>query len=238
MPSSNTFTTTLLPPPNKPLTRPTPTTPTPPTNPQAFNDAFTVRTKVFVDEQSCSLDEELDADDPRSWHWVIYDDTKPIATIRLVPPPHAPHAAFADPAQATTLPRYDLQAEPCVRITRVAVLTEYRGNGLGRELVEAALGWAATHGDEIQEAYERVIREEEEEGKKKKMMMMGEKEGEGRGSEMGELRRWTGLALAHAQVSVEKMYVRMGFRTDEPLGRWMEEGIEHVGMWRCVQVCG
>ena len=43
---------------------------------------------------------------------------------------------------------------------------------------------------------------------------------------------WDGLVLCHAQVSVEKMYVRLGFTTDERLGRWVEEGIEHLGMWK------
>ncbi|KAF7507027.1 hypothetical protein GJ744_011051 [Endocarpon pusillum] len=43
---------------------------------------------------------------------------------------------------------------------------------------------------------------------------------------------WDGLVLVHAQVGVEKMWARLGFKTDERLGRWDEEGIEHLGMWR------
>ncbi|KIW86826.1 uncharacterized protein Z519_12612 [Cladophialophora bantiana CBS 173.52] len=43
---------------------------------------------------------------------------------------------------------------------------------------------------------------------------------------------WKGLVLCHAQVAVEKMYAKLGFVTDESLGRWEEEGIEHLGMWR------
>lgn len=42
---------------------------------------------------------------------------------------------------------------------------------------------------------------------------------------------WKGLVLTHAQVTVEKMYAKLGFVTDERLGRWDEEGIEHLGMW-------
>ncbi|ETI19792.1 hypothetical protein G647_08805 [Cladophialophora carrionii CBS 160.54] len=45
---------------------------------------------------------------------------------------------------------------------------------------------------------------------------------------------YNGLVLCHAQVSVEKMYAKLGFVTDEKLGRWDEEGIEHLGMWKRV----
>ncbi len=43
---------------------------------------------------------------------------------------------------------------------------------------------------------------------------------------------WEGLLLVHAQIGAEKVWVRLGFKTDERLGRWDEEGIEHLGMWR------
>lgn len=47
---------------------------------------------------------------------------------------------------------------------------------------------------------------------------------------------WRGMVLVHAQVSVEKMYSRMGFVTDDRLGTWEEENIEHVGMWKRLEV--
>ncbi|EXJ83552.1 hypothetical protein A1O1_07175 [Capronia coronata CBS 617.96] len=43
---------------------------------------------------------------------------------------------------------------------------------------------------------------------------------------------WNGLVLTHAQVQVEKMYAKLGFTTDDRLGRWDEVGIEHLGMWK------
>jgi len=45
---------------------------------------------------------------------------------------------------------------------------------------------------------------------------------------------YNGLVLCHAQVSVERMYAKLGFVTDEKLGRWDEEGIQHLGMWKRV----
>jgi predicted GNAT family N-acyltransferase len=43
--------------------------------------------------------------------------------------------------------------------------------------------------------------------------------------------RWNGLVCAHGQVQAVPAWERMGFKVDEGMGRWMEEGIEHVGMW-------
>jgi predicted GNAT family N-acyltransferase len=47
---------------------------------------------------------------------------------------------------------------------------------------------------------------------------------------------WKGMVLVHAQVSVEKVWAKMGFVTDVKLGRWDEEGIEHLGMWRRLEL--
>ena len=47
---------------------------------------------------------------------------------------------------------------------------------------------------------------------------------------------WKGMVLVHAQVSVESVWAKMGFVTDEKLGRWDEDGIEHLGMWRRIEL--
>jgi len=47
---------------------------------------------------------------------------------------------------------------------------------------------------------------------------------------------WKGLVLAHSQVTVEPVYARMGFVTDDKLGRWVEEGISHLGMWKQLDI--
>ncbi|EON96987.1 putative acyl- n-acyltransferase protein [Phaeoacremonium minimum UCRPA7] len=85
--------------------------------PKGFLDAMEVREAVFVQEQGVPLEFELDEDDPRSCHWVVYASvnqtaepevrdpqtgdvvrprrsvtrTQPIGTVRLVPFPHPPH---------------------------------------------------------------------------------------------------------------------------------------------------
>ncbi|EAL91038.1 hypothetical protein KXW98_002994 [Aspergillus fumigatus] len=212
-PNPKSFTVALQPPPKQDLTLPTPSNPFPPTNPPTFNDAMTIRLKVFVEEQHVSASAEIDDDDPRSWQWVLYDSSSsvksPVAVIRLVPPPHAPHELITNPGANASLSKYDTAHEPYIKLTRVAVLREYRGLGLGRRLVEEALGWARGHVKEIQEACRRVA---------------------------GRELRWKGLVLVHAQVQGEKMYERFGFVTDEKMGRWDEEGIEHVGMWKRIDL--
>lgn len=199
-----------------------------------------VRTRVFIDEQNCSPDTEIDTDDTRSWQWVIYaspasDNTThqegnssdsssvrstPVAVIRLVPPPQPPHALLTNPSDEENkhLPAYDWIHEPCIKLTRVAVLPEYRGHGLGRRLVQTALEWASSHAGEINDAAARLAAQTKEE------------------LQEGTPSAWTGLVLVHAQVDVERMYRGLGFVTDGELGRWDEEGIEHVGMFRRVEV--
>lgn len=173
-----------------------------------------VRMRVFVDEQKCSATAEIDSDDSRSWHWVISDSgsDSPVAVIRLVPPPQPPHEHLTHPDTSPQLPEWDWNHEPCIKLTRVAVVPEYRGLGLGRRLVDTALEWASAHADEINAAIRDVAGRE------------------GHQLKEGELSPWKGLVLVHAQVDVERMYQGLGFQTDKSLGRWDEEGIEHVGM--------
>lgn len=215
MASKSTLTTAIQPPPGPELSLPD----QPNSNPPVFQDAMTVRMRVFVDEQGCTADAEIDQDDARSWQWVIYasaapDTSIPVAVIRLVPPPHPPHELLTHPDVTSELP-FDWAHEPCVKLTRVAVLPQYRGLGLGRRLVETAVEWAVQHAAEIEAATARVAT---------------------RFHWTGKPVQWQGLVLVHAQVEVEKMYKGLGFQTDESLGRWDEEGIEHVGMFRRVEV--
>lgn len=92
-------------------------------NLSAFQDAVAVREEVFVKEQGVPLENELDEDDHRSFHWVVYASVAavctpahrqhnhhhpghtggsstariPVGTIRLVPPPHSPHEQTTPP---------------------------------------------------------------------------------------------------------------------------------------------
>ena len=47
---------------------------------------------------------------------------------------------------------------------------------------------------------------------------------------------WKGLVLVHAQVYIEKVWARYGFVRDESMGVWDEEGIDHIGMWKRLEL--
>ncbi|MCJ1336629.1 hypothetical protein MMC09_001907 [Bachmanniomyces sp. S44760] len=51
--------------------------PTDPSIPPTLDEALSVRRAVFVEEQGVPLENEIDADDPRSWQWVVYASIGP-----------------------------------------------------------------------------------------------------------------------------------------------------------------
>ncbi len=68
-----------------------------------------IRTEVFIQEQNIAENEEWDAQDAISLHFVVYDQNQPIATARLL---------------------------ENNSIGRVAVLKSYRGKGIGQLLMQ------------------------------------------------------------------------------------------------------
>ncbi|KAI9652201.1 MAG: hypothetical protein M1829_001810, partial [Trizodia sp. TS-e1964] len=204
--------------------------------PQVFKDAMEVRAAVFVTEQHVPLDAELDAQDARAFHWVVYasvgtktslngrkgSETRslPVGTIRLVPPPPI------EPAESTS-------DEPYITLGRLAVLQPYRRLGLGALLVRSALEWAAAHAREIRPEPSGARREEALADQRRRsggiyaaanaafyVSLAGE----------GVRRAWEGLVRVHAQRDAEVVWRRYGFVRDEQ-EPWPEEGIWHVGMW-------
>ncbi|OCK74241.1 hypothetical protein K432DRAFT_386935 [Lepidopterella palustris CBS 459.81] len=253
--------------------------------PQPFIDAMSVREAVYVDEQGVPLENEMDEDDARSWHWVVYASvgtsspppepkhTKgkeskeeeerrrssatasrtPVATIRLIPPPHGPnpylkmgqghgqrqmqeigaeevHAKNHDkhPDAEPSSPTHAHPTEPYLKLGRLATLSAYRKLGLSRLLINAALEWASSHPQYIGRQLSPATMEAAK--------LLGRVEGE----------QWKGLTMVHAQTSVEGLWARFGFREElvredgsvevAGEGRWWEEGIEHLGMWRRLKI--
>jgi predicted GNAT family N-acyltransferase len=204
--------------------------------PQGFIDAMVVREEVYVKEQGVPLENELDDEDPKSFHWTAYasipskhsssgstspdgltessrrtsTSTKiPIGTIRLVPPPHRP-------MKSTNM--YDGK-EPYIKLGRLAVIKEFRKAGISKLLIDTAIIFAREHPNEISPYFDptrvEAMRQE---------------------SDHGENLEWNGLILIHAQVGIQKLWRRYGFETDEGMGVWNEEGIDHVGMWKRLDV--
>ncbi|MCM1284676.1 MAG: GNAT family N-acetyltransferase [Acetobacter sp.] len=78
------------------------------------DEAKYIRTAVFVEEQG--FKEEFDTDDSISTHIVLFDDNKPVATGRFY---------------------FNIEKQEYM-IGRLAVIKEYRGKGLGSEIVKEA----------------------------------------------------------------------------------------------------
>jgi predicted GNAT family N-acyltransferase len=240
--------------------RTTPSSEQPASIPKIFKEAMEVREDVFVHEQKVPLENELDEDDPRSFHWVVYAsvgstaapsppaglgpaDTKeskeeerrrseatasrvPVGTIRLVPPPHKGHAEHVGhdvggETKADTPHDEDTHqhpAEPFIKLGRLAVLKPYRRLGLSKLLINAALTWAKDHAADILPPLSPAdVEAARIEGKE-------------------ELLPWNGLILVHAQTSVQRLWESAGFVKDESMGTWIEEGIEHIGLWKTIEV--
>lgn len=86
---------------------------------EAWNEARMIRTRVFIDEQSCPPEEEWDAYEATSRHLVGYVDGEPAAVSRW---------------RATTF-----DEEIAAKLERFAVLPEHRGRGYGRDMVRLTI---------------------------------------------------------------------------------------------------
>ncbi|KAI4147899.1 MAG: hypothetical protein LQ340_005329 [Diploschistes diacapsis] len=235
---------------------------TPPASISAgFRDCMIVRKAVFIEEQGCRLANEIDTDDERAFYWVAYASIGapkssspalkepgnerseyqrrksiggqvPVSVLRLVPPPHGNHPAPGSVdgvggEEVETVYNGDRKTsfhdgrEIYVKIGRMATVKDFRGFGLGKLLMNHALDWARANKKTLslipQDGAERERAQQE----------LGEK--------FGEL-EWKGLVLVHSQVSAIRFYRQFGFVEDEELGIWIEEGIEHVAMWKRMKV--
>lgn len=285
---------------------------------QLFLAAHKVRYEVFVKEQHCSAANEIDTDDARSWHWIIYappsppskDQARawpepapvgkapveggpeggwhhhhlltannnndkndndinsnskikhgesgsviPVATTRLVPfspsPPTAASPSGEVGAEAAEQQQQQQQPpthtatkmwngkEAYIKLGRLATLPSHRGLGFGRVLIDRALKWAVENVStlslscpvsvQLQQPHITIEQENEQENEEEETEKKEEKGSNG----------WNGLVLVHAQRDVEAWYRSVhGFVTDEDMGVWIEEGIEHVGMWRRLDLRG
>ncbi|MDR0834225.1 MAG: GNAT family N-acetyltransferase [Candidatus Symbiothrix sp.] len=90
-----------------------------------YLDAVRIRHIVFVEEQRVPLEIEMDAYETQCVHFVLYNEDKvAVATARLLP---------------------DRENAGLVILQRMAVLSEQRGNGYGRKVIEAVEKYAKQH---------------------------------------------------------------------------------------------
>jgi predicted GNAT family N-acyltransferase len=108
--------------------------------------------------------------------------------------------------------------EPYIKLGRMATVKDFRGLGISKILASAALTWAQQNPT----FFNPSIKE-----------LGMEKVG---AVSTGEIPVWNGLICVHAQEQVEKFWEKWGFKRDELMGTWDEEGIMHVGMFHRLDI--
>lgn len=168
--------------------------------------------------------------------------TIPIGTIRLVPFPHDTHpqdgghywngvlqgdegkprqqndSETKRPFVADRATTFHDGKEPYVKLGRLGVQKDYRGNKIAGLLVSTVLGWLKENPSYFDPSITEIGLEQ-----------MG-------ASREADIPSWNGLVCIHAQEQVQKAWERWGFQVDEGMGRWWEEGIPHVGMFQRLKI--
>jgi len=89
-------------------------------NQTQLEDAFSVRKKVFVEEQHVPMEEEIDQFEDSSTHFVLYDDSTPCGAGRF------------------------RLLDGVGKVERICVLRSYRGTGAGKKIMEAIEEYASS----------------------------------------------------------------------------------------------
>lgn len=161
--------------------------------------------------------------------------TQPIGTIRLVPFPHPPHpepggSYAADALETAPNPSAEVEyivdrattyhdgKEAYVKLGRLAVIKEFRGAGISKLLVSAAMTWAQQNPAYFTPSIKTM-------GMEKMGALL-----------LDEIPLWKGLICVHAQEYLVKAWEKWGFKVDEEMGTWKEEGIKHVGMFQRLNI--
>ncbi|WP_338803307.1 GNAT family N-acetyltransferase [Xenorhabdus griffiniae] len=82
-------------------------------NPELIQQAFAIRKQVFTDEQGFDAEIDIDEYDDIALHVVVFDSEKPIGVLRAIQ-----------------------KDNNMLKVGRVAVLRHYRGQGIGRKVME------------------------------------------------------------------------------------------------------
>ncbi|MBO6662068.1 MAG: GNAT family N-acetyltransferase [Roseivirga sp.] len=91
-------------------------------NQQELDEAFEIRREVFIVGQDCPEEEEFDDFDEEATHFIAYVKGEPAGTCRF----------------RTT--------SKGVKLERFAVLEKFRGEGIGKRLVQTVLGYLDKEG--------------------------------------------------------------------------------------------
>ncbi|KAF2663910.1 hypothetical protein BT63DRAFT_114550 [Microthyrium microscopicum] len=152
----------------------------------------------------------------------------PAGTIRLIPPKYrdpnsrrkgSEAARTSSVSSSGAVIPHPTTDEPYVKLGRLAVLKEFRGMNLSKLITNVALQAARQNAHVMQPRVDTV----EEES----LRISGVK----------PLKPWNGLVYVHAQKDrTLDLWRKWGFKIDEQMGEWDEEGMMHVGMWKQLDI--
>lgn len=92
-------------------------------NQQQLEEAYTIRKKVFVEEQNVPMEEEIDEFEKDAVHFLLYSEhDRPIAAGRF------------------------READGYGKVERICVLAEQRGTGAGKYIMESIAAYAEQNG--------------------------------------------------------------------------------------------
>ena len=204
-----------------------------PNIPFVFLDALSIRIAVFVEEQDVPAENELDEYDALSHHVVLYTSEDnpsgseaglPICTLRFteVVPDQEEFVRQSSFSSA--------QGEASTTLAQEGIKSfEPGANPLKEPLHLPSELWDG------KEPHIRLGRMATSKAYRKKGMaqaLMSWTFGWILGNQKMFSCRPTFPVLVHAQREVQAFYARQGFVLDMGMGIWIEEGIEHVGMWK------
>lgn len=106
--------------------------------PEELELAFDVRRLVFQIEQNVSAEEEFDGYDKTARHWLVMEASQGIATARVRP------VTSQDPRSKQA------------KIERMAVLAPYRGQSVGRQLMDEILKDLRRQGFQVAKLHAQV----------------------------------------------------------------------------------
>jgi len=152
----------------------------------------------------------------------------PIGTLRLVPPPNTTthpfdkHRKFdGTPYTGAVKSSTHDGREPFIKLGRLALLRDFRGHNISALLIDCAIEYARAWPTAISAKLSDSFKEELK-------AAMGE--------DLNLDVEWKGLVLIHAQLGLQQFWAKHGFALDKGMGMWDEEGIEHVGMWKRIDL--
>ncbi|MDN6639507.1 MAG: GNAT family N-acetyltransferase [Tetragenococcus sp.] len=89
-----------------------------------YSDALALRKQVFIEEQQVPPEREVDTDEQKAIHFVLYDETNtPLATVRLLPTNYY-----------------------TIKVQRMAVAKHVRKKGYGKVIMDEAETYAKKRG--------------------------------------------------------------------------------------------